>query len=111
MSFLTDTLTSVALSVVAVFFVLLIITGNVQVTALVTVSIIMVDVYLYALIYYWNLTFNTIVVINIVVAIGLSVDYTAHIAHTYLVLKAPNNSYFRGNKSRKRLYKAKTAIS
>lgn len=78
---------------------------------MVTVSIILVDVYLYALLYFWNLTFNTIVVINIVVAIGLSVDYSAHIAHTYLVTKAPNNAYFRGHPNRKRLFKAKTALS
>ena len=78
-----------------------------MVTGLVTLSIILVDVYLYSLIYYWGLTFNTIVVINIVVAIGLSVDYSAHIAHSYLTAKPPNNSYFRGNNKRKRLYKAR----
>ena len=77
--------------------VLLFITGNFSVTLLVVLSIVMVDAYLYALLYYWNLTFNTIVLINIVVAIGLSVDYSAHIAHTYLVTVPPNNAYFRGN--------------
>ena len=96
---------------VAVTCVLLVITGNLLVTLLVTMSILLVDIYLYALIYYWGLTFNTIVVINIVVAIGLSVDYSAHIAHTYLTAKPPNNSYFRGNNHKKRLFKARTALS
>lgn len=82
-----------------------------MITGLVTISIILVDIYLYALIYYWGLTFNTIVVMNIVVAIGLSVDYSAHIAHSYLVAKPPNNSYYRGNNTRKRFYKARTALS
>ena len=106
-----DVATSVGMSVVAVLLVLLFITGNFQVTLLVTASIILVDAYLYAMLYYWNLTFNTIVLINIVIAIGLSVDYSAHIAHTYLLTRAPNNAYFRGNPSRKRLFKAKIAIS
>lgn len=106
-----DVANSVGMSVAAVLLVLLFITGNVQVTLMVTFAIILVDAYLYALLYYWNLTFNTIVLINIVVAIGLSVDYSAHIAHTYLLTKAPNNAYFRGNPSRKRLFKAKIAIS
>lgn len=111
MSFLTDVANSVGMSVMAVLLVLLFITGNLPVTILVTLSIVLVDVYLYALIFYWNLTFNTIVLINIVIAIGLSVDYSAHIAHTYLLTKPPNNAYFRGNPARKRLFKAKIAIS
>lgn len=110
-TFLEDVATSVGMSLVAVFLVLLFITGNVRITFMVTLSIIMVDAYLYALLYYWNLTFNTIVLINIVVALGLSVDYSAHIAHTYLLTKAPNNDYFRGNPARKRHYKARIAIS
>ena len=102
---------SCGLSILAVFLVLIFITGNLKVTTLVTLSIILVDVYLLALIHYWGLTFNTIVVINIVVAIGLSVDYSAHIAHSYLTARPPNNTYYRGRKDRKRLYKARLALS
>ena len=110
-AFLPDTATSVGLSIVAVFFVLIVVTGNFKVTLLVTLSIILVDLYLYALIYYWGLTFNTIVVINVVVAIGLSVDYSAHIAHSYLTARPPNNAYYRGKPERKRLFKARLALS
>ena len=110
-AFLPDTAMSCGLSIVAVFFVLIIITGDLKVTTLVTCSIILVDIYLYSLIYYWGLTFNTIVVINIVVAIGLSVDYSAHIAHSYLTARPPRNTYFRGRPDRKRLYKARLALS
>ena len=109
--FMQDTMTSLALSLLAVLGVLLFITGSFQVTLLVMFSILLVDVFLYALIYYWGLTFNNILVIQIVVALGLSIDYSAHIAHTYLVSKPPNNRHFRGNNSKKRLYKAKTALS
>ena len=103
--------TSVGFSVVAVLLVLLFITGNFAVTILVTLSIILVDVYLYALLYYWGLTFNTIVLINIIIALGLSVDYSAHIAHTYLLTRPPQTAYFHNSPKRKRLFKAKIAIS
>ena len=109
--FIPDTAKSIGLSFVAVFFVLLLITGNLKVTTVVTLSIMLVDVYLYALIFYWGLTFNNIVVINIVVAVGLSVDYSAHIAHSYLTSKPPKNSYFKGRSDRKRHYKARLALS
>ena len=99
-SFLGDNIKSVSFSVSAVFALVLIITGSFSVTILVCLSIILVDVYIYALVHYWGLTFNAITVINIVIAIGLSVDYSAHIAHCYLQTKVPNNAYFRGNKSR-----------
>ena len=111
MNFFYDTIKSCALSISAVFFIILIITGSLTTTILVTISVILVDIYLYALLYYWGLTFNTIVVVNIVIAVGLSVDYSAHIAHSFLLAKPPNNAYFRGNNSRKRLFKAKTALS
>ena len=109
--FLKDTIFSCGLSLAGVLLVLLSITGSLLVTALVVLSIMLVDMFLYALIYYWGLTFNNIIVINLVVAVGLIVDYSAHIAHTYLVTRPPNNAYFRGNNSRKRLFKAKTALS
>ena len=99
------------MSALAVFCVLLVITANLVATLLVILSIILVDVYLYALLYFGGLTFNTIVVMNIVVALGLSVEYSGHIALNYLVTKPPNNIKFRGNNSRKRRYKARTALS
>jgi len=85
--FTQETLLSVGLSLVAVFFVIIIITGSLFVTLLVTLAVLLVDLFLVALIYYWGLTFNSVVVVNVVIAIGLAVDYSAHIAHTYLTVK------------------------
>ena len=50
-------------SVVAVLLVILIITSSFHVTILVSVCIIMTDLFLAGLIYYWGLTLNHIVVI------------------------------------------------
>ena len=89
--FLDETILSVGLSIVAVFFVVFFITANISVTLLVVLAVLLVDLFLIALVYFWDLTFNTVTVVNIVIAIGLSVDYSAHISHTYLIIKPPAN--------------------
>ena len=84
--FMDETLLSVGLSIVAVFFVVFFVTGSLPITSLVCLAVLVVDLFLVALIHFWNLTFNTVVVVNVVIAIGLAVDYSAHISHTYLIV-------------------------
>lgn len=84
--FVNETILSMGLSIVAVFFVVIFVTGNFPVTLLVVISIGLVDLFLLALVYYWGLTMNNIVVVQLVIGLGLSVDYAAHISHTYLVV-------------------------
>ena len=86
---LKESILSIGLSLVAVAAVVFMITGSLPVTALVVLSVVLVDYFLIALIYFWDLTFNTIIIVNIVIAIGLAVDYSAHIAHTYLIIQPP----------------------
>ena len=105
--FVKETMLSVGLSITAVFFVVLLITGSLSVTCLVLLAVVLVDFFLLALIYYWDLTMNNIVVVNLVIGLGLSVDYSAHIAHTYLHVEAPKELTTR----EKRKYKARVAIS
>ena len=61
--FVKDTATSLGLSIMAVFFVVLFITGSVPVTLLVVFAVVLVDLFLFGLIYYWDLTMNNIVVV------------------------------------------------
>jgi len=105
--FMEETLLSTGLSVLAVFFVVLFVTGSLPVTLLVVLAVLLVDLFLIALIHFWDLTFNTVVVVNIVIAIGLAVDYSAHIAHTYLIIRPPKDL----SNAEKRVYKAKMALS
>ena len=84
--FIKETLLSTGLSFIAVVLVILFITASVPVTILVTISVLLVDFFIVALVHYWNLTFNNIVVVQVVIAVGLAVDFSAHIAHTYLVI-------------------------
>lgn len=76
-------------------------------TLLVLLAVCLVDVFLVGAIHYWDLTFNTVIVVNIVIAIGLAVDYSAHIAATYLFIVPPKGF----SDSEKRVYKAKKALA
>ena len=92
----------------AVTVVIFTITSSVAATLLVMLAVVLVDYFLVAIVYFWGLNFNSVVVVNTVIAIGLSVDYSAHIAHTYLVIIPPKSCK---TPDEKRMYKAKTAIS
>lgn len=97
------------LSIGACLIVILFITASPQATFLVALCVALVDVFLAALIFYWGLTFNPFVVLNIVIAIGLSVDYSAHISHSYLVTEVPNDETGKkiyNTQEKKRVYKA-----
>ena len=77
------------LSICAVLTVILVVTSNLAVTFLVALSIIITNLFLTALIFYWGLTLDPIVIINLILAIGTSVDFSAHIAYGYLVEEIP----------------------
>ena len=65
------------------------ITFNLHISLMVIVSVILVDYYLVALIYYWGMTLNMFTGVGMVLAFGIAVDYSTHIAHTYLIEEAP----------------------
>ena len=77
------------LSFLAVLFVILVITSDLVATLVVATCVVLTDLFLAGLIYYWNLSLNPIVVLQIVLGIGCSVDYSAHIAYAYLIEKVP----------------------
>jgi len=84
-----ESITSGASSILAVFLVVLLITGSIRMTSLVIFSVLLTDLFLAALIPLWDLTFNNIVVVQLVASIGLSVLYTVHISYTFLTVEAP----------------------
>lgn len=63
--------------------VLLLTTGSVTLSIFVLLCVGLVTFFLFALLPFWDLTLNSITIVNVVIALGLSVDYSAHIGHTY----------------------------
>lgn len=99
----------ICLSLLIILVIVLIITSNLTVTMLVGICVGFVDMFLFALIPFWNLTLNPILLIHIVVSVGISVDYSAHIAYAYLVEPVPqDDDYDTPEKIRK--YKATMAL-
>lgn len=101
---------TIGLSFLAVTLVVSTITGSMPVTCLVMLSIVLVDLFLLSLIHFWDLTLNNIIVVQLVIGLGLSVDYAAHIAHTYLIVQVPKGVGIDSDADR-RMYKARVAVS
>lgn len=107
MDFKTDSMISLAMSVLAILAVILVITASLVVTLLVAFSVALVDLFLLALFYYWEMKYNHIVFLLIIISLGLSVDYSAHIAHCYLTVVPPPGMK---TDSEKRKYKVERAL-
>ena len=58
--------------------------------------------------HYWGLTFNFMVSINLSFALGITVDYSAHIAHMYL--RVPD-AHGRNYKARKAISRMGSSVS
>mmetsp|Transcript_37688 Transcript_37688/g.49578 ORF Transcript_37688/g.49578 Transcript_37688/m.49578 type:complete len:86 (+) Transcript_37688:211-468(+) len=84
------------------------ITFNAHLSLMVIISVLLVDFYLVALIYFWGMTLNMFTGVAMVLAFGIAVDYSTHIAHTYLLAQAP--AWCDTNWER-RHYKARKTIS
>ena len=86
----------------------LFVTGSIPITIMVVLAVVLVDLFLLGLIYYWDLTMNNIIVLQLVIGLGLAVDYSAHIAHTYIIVEPPKECE---TNAEKRMFKARVAIS
>ena len=76
---------TVALSTVTL--VVLLITFNVKATLLIVFVVLLVVLYIAGTMHFWGLTFNNVTGMNAIFALGISVDYSVHIAHRYVVIK------------------------
>ena len=76
---------NVTLAALAVFIVVLSVTMNFIVSFMIVSCVVLVDLFLFGILAYWSVSLNHITIINIVMALGLAVDYSAHIGHAYLL--------------------------
>lgn len=72
------------LALVAVAVLSLFILGNITIVVLVCVTVAIIDLELLGFVYHWGLEVNSITVIELIMAVGLVVDYTVHIVHYFL---------------------------
>jgi len=78
---------NLALAMVAVIIITVVLLGNLGASCLVILCILMIDADILGMMYLWNISIDSVAVANLVLAIGLAVDYSVHVAHAYIGLK------------------------
>jgi len=85
----TETVNNIIGACVCVFVVNMVMLADLVAALLVLLMIGFVDICILGYMAHMGLDFNSITAINLVLAVGLAVDYSAHIAHSFLVAKGP----------------------
>merc|ERR1719410_1454659 len=75
---------SIALALTCVFFIVIFMLANVTGAVLVLFCVMFTIVDVMGFMYFWGLTIDTTSCMLLIICIGLSVDYAAHIAHGFL---------------------------
>merc|ERR1719228_2864536 len=78
---------NIALAMVCVFVVTLLLLCNIQICIMVILLVVFTLTDIVGFLHFWGITIDVISCVNIVLAIGLCVDYSVHIGHAYLIAK------------------------
>ena len=81
-----DTLKSLGISLAAIFIVTFILMGFDLVSSIINLLIIvLIIVNLCGLMYWWNITLNAVSLVNLVMAVGISVEFCSHLTRAFSV--------------------------
>ncbi|CAG4996534.1 unnamed protein product [Parnassius apollo] len=87
-----DTFTSLAYCLIGALIINLLATGlNVLTTGTVMFTSIMVVVNMMGVMYIWDIPLNAISCVNLIVSIGIAVEFCSHIAYAFATSKCPSN--------------------
>lgn len=76
---------NMGLAMICVFVITLLLLADIKSCVLVFVCVVLTLVDIVGMLHFWGITIDTLSCVNIVLAIGLCVDYSAHIAHAFIV--------------------------
>ena len=88
-----ETLKNLIIAAIAVLVVTSPFLIDCTVTVLVVFNFVALICELFGLMVIWNVSLNSVSMINLVMAIGFAVDYSAHIAHAYVISKQGNSQW------------------
>jgi len=81
-----DTLKSLAISLTAIFIVTFVLMGFDLVSSIINlIIIILIIVNLGGLMYWWDITLNAVSLVNLVMAVGISVEFCSHLIRAFSV--------------------------
>ena len=89
---LPQTLQTLGISVAAVFLITAIFMPHPLLLLYVIVTMAMIMVGIIGFMTFWNLTLSSITMIHLIMSVGFSVDFTAHICHAYMVANGDNRN-------------------
>jgi len=81
-----ETIRNVIMAGVGVFVMNVVVLASIPMAFYVVSMVALTDVMLFGYMYYVDQYFNPVTAINLVLAVGIAVDYSAHIAHSFLVI-------------------------
>jgi len=80
----SEAIQNIALAIAACFVVVLVFLASPVAAVLTTFSVALILLDILAAMVWWGISLNGVSVVNLTLAIGLSVDYSAHIAHAFM---------------------------
>lgn len=81
-----DTIQSMGYSVLAIFIVTFILMGfDIHSSIVVIITITMIVINLGGLMYFWNISLNAVSLVNLVMSVGISVEFCSHLVHSFSV--------------------------
>lgn len=85
-----DTLKSMGLSVLAIFIVTFLLMGfDIHSSLIVVITITMIVINIGGLMYMWNISLNAVSLVNLVMAVGIAVEFCSHLVHCFSVSMEP----------------------
>ena len=79
-----EAIQNLGLALAAVFVIVTLLVANIGATLLVMLCVVLVDIDILGLMWLWGVSIDSVAIINLVLAIGLSVDYSVHLAHCFM---------------------------
>ena len=79
-----ELLRNIGLALAAIFTVIFILLPNIRISVMVFLTVVLTLVDIVGFLHFWDITIDIISCVNIVLAVGLCVDYSVHIGHAYL---------------------------
>lgn len=81
---------NIGLAAACVFGTTLFLITDLVASTLVMFCVLLSLVHVGGFMHFWGLTIDTVTCVNLIIAIGLCVDYSAHIAHRFMTVRAPS---------------------
>jgi len=86
-----ELLRNIGLALAAIFTVIFILLPNIRISVMVFLTVVLTLVDIVGFLHFWSITIDIISCVNIVLAVGLCVDYSVHIGHAYLTAEGSSH--------------------